>query len=145
MKTWILLWTLLTAGVSAHSSVYTANFDDHGFVEVSDTRTGLLVDVRLHLETKEKYMIEFLSNCRLLGPSWRQFRHSMQIQTTSDTEGLILRSFYFPGMHEADLKSRKLNTLALSKLEKSRWEIRKCVALDSKENKSFDSNEPVQP
>lgn len=129
MKKWFLLWTVLILCFKSIASPYLANLDNYGKIEITESSQGLRVNIELQTEPVQKYMIKLLTSCKRTSRYLTHFRHSFEIIAVSDKSGIILRSSYFPGMHERDLISRQLNTVAVYKLEKSYWRIIKCVAL----------------
>lgn len=145
MKKLFLLWIALLLCCKSVASPYLANFDNYGKIEVAESPHGIRVDIELQVEPLQKYMIKLLSGCERASKYWIQFRHLFEVIAVSDKNGIISRSTYFPGMHNRDLQSRQLNTIAIFKLEKSYWRPIKCVPLRESHEDSRETPPRSQP
>ncbi len=132
MKKWAVLSALLLFGFDSFSGPFIANFDRQGVVGVTEIPSGLLFDISLLAEPRQKYVIKLLPHCKVFSPYWARYRQSFEVHVVSDKDGRILSSTIFPGMYERDLRSRNLNSIAFYKLEGSNWRITKCIALEDR-------------
>ncbi|KYG64210.1 hypothetical protein AZI87_13275 [Bdellovibrio bacteriovorus] len=110
-----------------------AEFDNLGQVFLEDTAKGLKTSLNLQLEPWAHYLIKLQTSCE--ARQVREFRRSLEYDLKTRQNGEVKRSFYFMGVHSADLRSQNIQAIAIYVSDRTRWRSLQCSPLNS----DFDS------